>query len=509
MGYRVWRIWAVALALAPARLTGQLAPVGVPAGAVRFEVDGALESWDTRYRDGEKEPLGTDLTSPSLGGALLPGLTDAEARIARIIGAPSYSFDLGSLRSDAQADVSTAVLGLSLGLTNSITIFGRLPLVRARVQTATTLDSASANAGPNPGALSQGTFFTELEAALSDLRANLAAGDYDADPALAQATLADGSGLRDDLFGLLSDPMSASAFVPLAASTAGTALTARIEALRSTLGSLGVSGFTATPVLPTERVTEDELVAFLEDPVGPFAGRPGDSEVTFRGDAEAGVGLTLVDHWDRGAHRGGFRTAVEALVRFPTGLRERTDRPIALGTGDGQTDVEVRIATDLGGGAWGARLEAGYNRQLAADLVDRVAPPSQPFVGVDRLANLRRDPGDLYTISGRPFLRLARTLALIGTVAYWNRGEDAVEYRSPADAIPGVDANILGEESEASATVVGIGLTYANPGRLRPGGQGLPVDASWSYERVVSASGGRVANTHRVRASLRLYIGLF
>lgn len=57
--------------------------------------------------------------------------------------------------------------------------------------------------------------------------------------------------------------------------------------------------------------------------------------------------------------------------------------------------------------------------------------------------------------------------------------------------------------------MVGIGLTYSNPGRLRPGRRGLPVDAGWSYERVVKGSGGRVPDIHRLRARFRLYFGLW
>jgi hypothetical protein len=67
----------------------------------------------------------------------------------------------------------------------------------------------------------------------------------------------------------------------------------------------------------------------------------------------------------------------------------------------------------------------------------------------------------------------------------------------------------VAQDSKASATVLGIGLTYSNPGRLRAGGSGLPVDASWVYERVVTASGGIVPDRHRVRASFRAYFGLF
>jgi hypothetical protein len=57
--------------------------------------------------------------------------------------------------------------------------------------------------------------------------------------------------------------------------------------------------------------------------------------------------------------------------------------------------------------------------------------------------------------------------------------------------------------------VLGIGITYSNQGSLRPGGQGLPIDASWGYQRVVHASGGLVPDAHTFRAQLRLYFGLF
>ena len=109
----------------------------------------------------------------------------------------------------------------------------------------------------------------------------------------------------------------------------------------------------------------------------------------------------------------------------------------------------------------------------------------------------------------RPFWRFARTFALIGSLERWSRGEDEAEYRSAEDAIPGVDAAVLAQETDAAATVVSVGVTYSNPGRLRPGGTGLPVDAGWTYERVIGASGGIVPDVHRIRARLRLYFGIW
>ena len=513
MGSCAPRLAVLACLLAPAAARAQLAPVGVPGGVVRVDLDGEVDIWDHRRRDGQREPLGADLSSPAFGSDLLPSLGDADARIGRITGLPGYRLNLGALATDVLADQGTGVLGLALGLTRSITIFGRVPLVRARVQPHIALDPAGADAGLNPGSTQQGTFFQQFDASLAALGARIAAGDFDGDPALkarAQSTLTAAGALRDDLFGLLSDGATASPFVPTLTSPAGAAIGARVASLQTSLaGDFGIAGFTSTPVLPTAAITSTELVGLLADPSGPIVTRPGESKITFRGDAEAGVALTLVDRWDRGRRRGGLRAAVEGLVRFPTGRVAQPDRLFTLGTGDGQTDVELRITTDLGAGAWGLRAEGMYNRQLAADYIVRVAPPTEPLAPIDLLSAVRRDPGDVVSLAVRPFYRLAPALAIQGTAMQWSRGEDQVSYLTPADEIPGVDAAVLAQDSKASATVLGIGVTYSSAGRFGPGGRGMPVDASWSYERVVRATGGIVPDRHAMRARLRFYVDLF
>ncbi len=494
----------------PTPVWAQLPAVGVPGGAVRVELDGSLEAFDRRFHNGQREGYGADLSSPALGGDLIPRLADADVRIGRIIGSTSYRVNLGELTNDALADIGRGVLGLGLGLTNRITIFGRIPLVRTRVQPRLSLNSAGADAGLNPGETIQLPFFQGFDAALATLNSKLTAGDYDADPALrtlAEATLAEATALRSDLFGLLSDPATASPVVPTASSGAGSAVMTRIAGLQNTLASsLAIPGFVLAPVLPADPLGDDGLRQVLS---GPLALRAGESRVTFRGDAEAGAALTLVDRWDRGTRRGGFRAAVSGLVRFPTGVREQSDRPLDIGTGDGQTDIQVDLVTDIGAGAFGARLAGTYVRQLPSSVVARVAPPSQPFVGSDRLALVRRNPGDIIALDVRPFYRLARTLALQAGVQHWNRQADEVSYSSPAAALPGVDAGVLAEETAANATLMSAGITYSNPGRFSRGGTGLPLDASWSYERVLRSGKGRVPNTHRVQARLRMYFGLW
>jgi hypothetical protein len=512
LGHWVQRLGIIAGWLVPLRVGAQLPPVGVPGGAVRLELDGALETFDRRFRQGHLEPYGADLSSPALGSDRIPLLADVDARIGRIISNSGYHINLGALSTDAHADVGTGLLGLSLGLTGPITIFGRIPLVRTRVMSTMRLSSAGADGGPNPGGVTQAAFFSQFDAALNTLSSKLAAGDYDANPsqkALAQATLADATAVRTDLFGLLADPATASDVVPTVSSPAGTAVDARITALQTTFTGLNVAGFTLAPALPVAPLTEAELEQYLTSPGGPIALPLGQSKVTFRGDAEAGASLTLIDRWDRGRRRGGLRTAVSGLVRFPTGRRARTDRPLEIGTGDGQTDIQVDVVTDIGSGPLGARLSGTYVRQLPANLLARVTSPSQPFVGPDRLTLVRWDPGDIVSIGVRPFYRLARTLALQAGVEHWLRSSDHYSYPSAANALPSIDPNIMAEESKVNATMLSVGITYSNPGGTRPGGKGLPVDASWAYQRILRAGGGRVPDTHRVSAQFRMYVGVW
>ena len=152
MGYGARWLGVFVCLAAPSTARAQLAPVGVPPGVVRFEVDGSFDSWDKRFRDGDKEGLGAALSAPALNGDVLPTLAPYDTIIRRVTGLGDFRLNLGGLTTDAQADVSSVVLGLTAGITRSIAIFGRLPLTRARVQTDLQLDPEGANAGLNPGA---------------------------------------------------------------------------------------------------------------------------------------------------------------------------------------------------------------------------------------------------------------------------------------------------------------------------------------------------------------------
>ena len=291
----------------------QLSGVGVPRGAMRFEITGEFRNFDSRFNQGVTEVYTADFQRAPIGGEFFPDLLSAEATIGRIAGAPSYRLSIGRTATLGDANVGTLGIGLALGLTKRLTLFGTVPIVRQRVQTTQRFDAGGANAGFNPadpvfgtqtGPAEAAAFFTEFDNALVALSTNLLAGQYDGDPALralAEQTLSDATLLRDDLNGLMLVPGTTTPFLPLSSSAEGTAILGNIEDLQSTLdATLGVAGFSSALPLPTTPLTETDYLNFVENPAGPIAALTLAESLDFLlGDIEVGASYALVDRWDR------------------------------------------------------------------------------------------------------------------------------------------------------------------------------------------------------------------
>jgi len=521
VGQSRWTLLAGVLLL-PSAAAAQLAPVGVPRGLIRLDLGGALESVDRRYFGGSLEEFAADLGSPALGSDRISGLTDADARLMRITGDAGARLNLGGLAATARGSRTVGVIGVAVGVTSRLTLFARLPLARATVTTRLALDSTTSNAGVNPadpvfgtstGAAQTVAFFQDFGTALQSLQTRLQSGAYDGDPAvraLAQSTLTSGTSLRNDLFGLLADPATASAFVPTTSSPLGVAVSARVQALQATLaGSLGVAGFTSVPLLPGARASQDEFVGYLTNPNGPIVGRLDSLSLSQRGDAEVGGVWTLVDRWNDDAHGTGVRAAVSALARLGTGFPPRPSYFLDLGTGTGHGALGATLTTDIGFGRLAARLTAGYLHQLAGNQLVRLTLPDQPYAPFTQLVTVRVDPGNVFTVGAHPMLRLLPSLGIHAGVDYWRHGSEQAAYVSAADSIPGIPASVLAVDSRIGVTTFSAGVTYSRPGATKPGSTGLPLDAGWTFEQVIAGSGGRVQKTQAVRAGVRLYHRLF
>jgi hypothetical protein len=489
----------------------QLEPVGVPQGMVRLEVGGSLENYNRRFFQNGTQDYAGDFVRDSAGSNLWPELTSADTTVAAIIGQPTYRIDLGRTTATTQVNVGTVNLGAALGISHFLTLFGNVPIVRVRVQPRFALDSTSGDVGFNPadptfgsGGAATTAFFNQFDVALATLQTNINNGVYDGNPtqkALAQATLADGTALRTHLDNLLLNPSTASPFVPTGGSAAGLAMTNVVTSLQTVLsGSLGVGGFTQPLDLPAQRLAQQDIDNFIGNPGGPVAGLIQDMFEFKLGDIQLGAVLTPIDRWDRPNHRGGARLALTGAITLPTGTTDFSNNFVDLGTGTGYYRLGLGATADLGKGRVGMRLTGYYDRWMQRFRVKRVSAPTFPMPYAYRLANLNIDPGDQTTLGVRPFFRLASTFALHVGLDYWHRGADRVVYQTVADSVPGVAASELAVESSASSTMVSGGVTFSS-GLTRK----VPIEARWTYEAVLGASGGRVPQARNMRAELRLY----
>jgi hypothetical protein len=484
----------------------QLAPIGVPQGQLRFEVGGSFENYDHRFHNGRVEDIAADFSRDSLGSNFFPVLAITDTLVSQIAGLPNYHISLGRTDAHAEVNIGTAALTFALGVTRRLTVSLYAPLVRARVQPHVLLDSLNGDAGLNPG--NSATFLTDFQTAIDTLNQRILSGFYDGTRLPAALAARDNAVLLKAQFAQLT---GVSPFLPTVTSSAGRAIQQRVTGLQDTLTALLTippTIFTDPAPLPTARLDPSALDNFILSPTGPILGFPLQEALISRiGDIRLGASYTLVDRWDQGERLGGLRVVGRGAVTLPTGQPDRSNNFFDVGTGNGRVDVTGGIVADVGTRRWGARLMGDYVLTLPGRRTRRVSPPSEPVAPLNSLTNLRVNAGDIFSLSALPFFRLEPSIALRAGVTYWRRSTDRVSYATPSDSIPGVNAQVLGLESAASATIVSGGVTYASEAARGCRGDhcGLPIEASWSYEGVVAATGGRVPQSRTTRVEIRFY----
>jgi hypothetical protein len=262
-------------------------------------------------------------------------------------------------------------------------------------------------------------------------------------------------------------------------------------------------------VLPLVELTNEDFERFVSDGLGPVAGSLETPSLNALGDAEVGLAVTLVDGLSANPARG-VRVAAQGLARLPTGLLSDSRRFFDVGTGDKQTDVEGTVVADAVGGRFGIRLLGGYSLQLAGTAERRITAPDQPIPYAYRFASISRDPGDLITVGASPMFRFAESFALTGGAVWRHKGADAVTYAGGEEPIPGIDAALLGGETDGSWTTATVGLTFSVPAKGEGDRVSRPLDAGVAWEGVVQSSGPvRVTRNWGVRFWLRLYAKVF
>ena len=398
-----------------------------------------------------------------------------------------------------------------MGLSQRLTVRLNIPIVTTRSQVTFTSDTTNANVGWNlanenygDAAADAAALISELSAAISEIEAMIAAGNFGCPTGpgcdLARGVVTRATILLGNLFaitGLGAEPV---AFAPLATSAAGAAVLAEIAVVTVNLQAMGASPVTATLPLPTGRLSADDLNNVLL--AGPdFAALPiGFNRQTKFGDIEIGARFGLLMNATT-------RAVLTTTVRLPTGRPSSADNFVDIGTGDGQTDVELGIeAAFEPGNSIGVSFGASYTLQLAHTLNRRVTTPDAPLVPVSHRFLVKRDLGNVIRFSAYPTIRLSSVFRVFGSVHYFRKGRDSFSYpgSSPAGAL---DLALLEVETEMRALSYGGGIAYRSDQTSR--GRALPIEAGLNYRAAFSGSGGLTPKTNSMQLYLRLFFQAF
>ncbi len=465
----------------------------VPPGVLRIGFIPQYQSWDHVFaEDGSVNPLGKYLSAAGTSTSLFPSLTGAEVAVRAITDSQNYRLSLGSVTTTVDADVRRFPFELSLGVTRWLTLTATVPIVVTRVNAALASDSTKGNAGWNQATFESGnaagrtliaTLLAQLESSATALEGRIASGSYgcpgSATCAQAQSLATHTRALRTNLIALSGVGLAGTLppAAPLATSAEGTAIQARIRTIADSLLTFGVSGPIGSMPLPSGRLTGAQVSSILgSTSFGLDATLPAYTKRPHLGDIEVGTRLGLVQ-------RPKVRIALSGTARLPTGTLDSPDNLVDIGTGDRQTDFVGGFEAATEAGAVSLAAGGSYTLQLPGNLVRRVTTPDHPIVPASTSALVRRDLGDILSVSAYPALQLTSGFRVYGSVDYYRKGVDRFQATS-GTITP--SPTLLEQQTAMRALSVGGGIAYRGLARTA----GFPAEAGLSFQRAVSGSGG-------------------
>ena len=481
-------------------------------GALRVSFDPRIETWEQVYTPGGRRGLGAGFGGDSVSQAL-PSVVRLQQDVRAATGLAGYLATLGHELLSVRAERRVMPIRFEYGITSRLSFGVTIPIVRVQVRELFQAQPP----GSNLGALSRSdsarynTFFTHLDAALTQLGESIAAGAYGCpagpDCLRAQALRTQGQSLRLALGrAVFGTPDSAALYLPLAGSEAGLSITAIVTALeRALVDTFRITPFSQDtfllPGIPVHgSVTAGLLATRLSaNGLSPFRDTPRRLRF-FTGDIELASTYRLLVGRD-------YATAATLLVRLPTGHQDSPNDLFDVGTGDHQIDLEGRLTQELTliGRLWlNVSLRGG--RQLPGERERRVGPAEQLFLPLGALARLRWDPGDYAVVDVAPMYRFSRTFAVGLTGGYYTQGRDRYTFLSAQDSTAlaarlggPVSAGVLDAGTAQRRARLGLAMSYVGP----------KLEGGFSVERTVSGAGGPVPVATVFRIVMRQSIQLF
>jgi hypothetical protein len=462
----------------------------------RFTPDGTLQPL-TEMFTAEPDlqlvvPLDSlDLTLTDLFPTL--GLADPEAST------------LGPLQYDVLFERTRIPISISFAPTRWLAVFTVVPIVKGVAQRGEQIDTLVTNSGSQASAFdgNPDAFFAGLGAGIAALESVVAADTLPPDlQAEAQALLADARAIETGLLDL-----NALSYMPTNSGSNGTALVGFYETVRG-----GFEGFElALPALALAHPIDAEAAKLLTS--GPEFGieapEPRSSGVKL-GDIEAGISLQPLNTFRRrpDGSRPTFslRARFDALWRFATGTPPLAQHLFDVGTGDGQSDMELRGTFDVGfGSRFWLSVFAGYNIQMEGEVERLVTSRELPIQPGAYTALLTWDPGDVLTLAAVPRFNFTRNITFSFLYLHVHRGADIVR---PLDPVPGDAAFVpadLEEGTEYTARSMGFAARFSSTEWSGDRRDGIPVEVELRYRNTSKAEDGFAPKGSIWEVSVRLY----
>ena len=197
------------------------------------------------------------------------------------------------------------------------------------------------------------------------------------------------------------------------------------------------------------------------------------------------------------------RSVVQARVRIGTGSPANPFAQFGIGTGTGQTAVELSSAWDvLAGRHFWASVVGRYGHSLPDTRTIRVSPAGDPFSDVAGAVSTRRAPGNYITLEATPRLVLGDYFSVGAQYLYAHRGAGnftgTLETTDSSGAVVVVDASVLDAASALTVHRLGYGVVFSTIAAHVEGRGGVPVEVSLSRYQDLSVSGGRPKRTTTV-----------
>lgn len=507
-----------------------------PSGVVRFRATNEWIRWDQRFSaDGKLSPLVAGFAAESLGSAQLGGLTLLDNALRALTGDATSRVSLGRLDAAGDSRVVVTPLSLEYGLSNRLSFGVLVPVVQARTTIRTQLNGdtnavKNANVGVNPqdytASATVAQDFSQAAASLAQ-RIQQCQGSVDpgcaainADPtgaaALEQAVARFGAAVTV-LYGTGVDAPG-SPVVPMAGSNTLTAINQNIATLNQSYQQYMGSAITAGALGGAAVQGANRLLGqVLKDPSLAGVDSVGARELLWVGDIEVSTALQLVNQLADSARPVGglrWRSAVQAVVRLPTGRVARGRTLYEIGSGTGQLAVEGRLANDLRfGRRFGTTIVGQYVASLGSARVFGATSAYGGAVPLGPRAPMERELGSVLQVDVAPRFTLARYFTLDGYYSLIHRADDRYTSVSPSTVddqalVPGFQVNSFVIPG-ATEQRVGFGFGYSTLGDYTGGRAPLPIEVSFSHLETLHASGGPVYKASFDQVRFRLYLRVF